>query len=124
MKYCTHCGKEIPDEALFCPVCGTATGVSYNAVKQPVKKEELSILSIIGFVFAFIEGLTGLICSCIAYKSAVKEGNEKTKSFSKAGIAVSAVNLGLTILAVVLLFILIIFEDTYYPDYYPPSYIY
>lgn len=123
MKYCTHCGKEIPDEALFCPVCGTATGVSYSAVQQPVKKEELSILSIVGFVFAFIGGLVGLICSCIAYKAAVKEGNEKTKSFSKAGIAVSAVNVGISILFWTLVIVLV-FIDATYPDYYPPSYIY
>lgn len=26
MKYCTHCGKELLDEAVFCPSCGCAVG--------------------------------------------------------------------------------------------------
>mgnify|MGYP000848705560 CR=1 FL=1 len=25
MKYCSHCGKEINDEAVVCPFCGCAT---------------------------------------------------------------------------------------------------
>ncbi len=26
--YCKHCGKELADEALMCPDCGTPTGVA------------------------------------------------------------------------------------------------
>ena len=31
MKYCTHCGKEIMDEAVICPGCGCAVGSSAQA---------------------------------------------------------------------------------------------
>ena len=26
MKYCTHCGAQLPDDAQFCPGCGKAAG--------------------------------------------------------------------------------------------------
>lgn len=33
MTFCSHCGKQLSDEALFCPNCGTKTpkGVKENA---------------------------------------------------------------------------------------------
>ena len=34
MPYCSHCGRELPEGALFCPNCGAKTpeGVKSNAV--------------------------------------------------------------------------------------------
>ena len=39
MKYCTHCGAQLPDDAQFCPGCGKAAGdgtspVSYTHLKE------------------------------------------------------------------------------------------
>lgn len=43
MKYCTHCGKELLDEAVICPGCGCAT--NYKNTKTVDDKELLNTLS-------------------------------------------------------------------------------
>ncbi len=45
MKYCSHCGTQIPDEALFCPNCGTrvitpAQQPVQQPVQQPAEKQQ------------------------------------------------------------------------------------
>ena len=34
--YCKNCGKEIADNATYCPTCGVSTGVPQHAAQQPV----------------------------------------------------------------------------------------
>lgn len=41
MKYCSHCGKEINDEAVVCPSCGCATE-KFNDKAQ--KQNDLPII--------------------------------------------------------------------------------
>lgn len=104
MKYCSHCGNQLVDEAIICPKCGCPTEMfnnpnrnfSQNTFNAPAA-EPLSALSIVGFIFAFLFPLAGLICSIIAHKIAVTENNLRTKSFSKSGIIVSAVFLALSV---------------------------
>ena len=59
MKYCRNCGKEIPEDVLFCPNCGYATG-DYSEQKQgeniaaPQKSEfrtVTKVFMILGCVF-------------------------------------------------------------------------
>ena len=105
MKYCTHCGNELDDEAVICVKCGCPTEKYNMPVQnaQPAQKRVYSPLAIVGFVFALCGLLTpmfalvGLICSIIAYKSAVADENAKGKTFTKAGIIVAAILLGLGI---------------------------
>ena len=49
--YCKNCGTQIPDNALFCPACGTRTGVSIQntpaetpvpAAEAPAPAEEIT----------------------------------------------------------------------------------
>ena len=120
MKYCSNCGKELPDEAVFCPACGKSAddGVSAdfgfdsnsgngtnktnasvpNNVNPPVA-DSYSTLSILGFVFSFISALVGLILSILALNDAKKTGSEKSKTFAKAGIIISSVCMGISVLA-------------------------
>lgn len=110
MKYCTHCGNQLLDEAVICPKCGFPTenaatapvpvtamsiapSASVTPPPAPVKPKKLtySPLSIVGFVFAFIVPLVGLICSILAYKNAGYDENKRCKSFSKAGIIIAVV---------------------------------
>ena len=59
MKYCTHCGAEMLDEAVLCVKCGCAVDDKYVVVKQ--KKEEKkprskpTVLEIIAFVLMIVE---------------------------------------------------------------------
>lgn len=47
MKYCTMCGKQLMDEAIFCPGCGCA---SESCNKRTVTKDEVSVgLCILAF---------------------------------------------------------------------------
>ena len=64
-------------------------------VYPPQVQTPLSTLSILGFVFAFVMSLVGLILSIVAYSNAKREGDLHSKNFSQIGIILSAVFLGL-----------------------------
>ena len=66
-------------------------------VYPPQVQTPLSTLSILGFVFAFVMSLVGLILSIVAYNSAKQEGDLRSKNFSQIGIILSAVFLGLSV---------------------------
>lgn len=82
MKYCSNCGKEVDDKAVICPNCGCRID-DFSA------RTSLSTLSIIGFIFAFLFPLVGLIISIIAHSNAKKEFDERSRRFSKAGIIIA-----------------------------------
>ena len=65
MKFCTHCGKELLDEAVICPNCGC--GVNYAKTTSGQQKdivaqlsEKVKINAIIWFVIAGIQIFLGL----------------------------------------------------------------
>lgn len=99
MKFCTHCGSQLDDNAVFCPHCGCPTELYGSGNNGAPKPRVYSPLSIVGFVFAFLIPLVGLICSVLAFKNAQADGNERCKTFAKAGIIISAVFLGIEIIA-------------------------
>lgn len=37
MKYCIHCGKQLPEEAAFCERCGKPVGAGNAPAQQPVQ---------------------------------------------------------------------------------------
>lgn len=102
MKYCSHCGNQLADEAVICPQCGCAANAGFQPNPNGAQTSQLSPLAIVGFVFAFIGPLVGLICSIIANKNAVQENDERSRSFSKAGIIISAVLLGIEVLSILI----------------------
>lgn len=58
MKYCTHCGGELADEAVLCPNCGSAV----PQAQTPERNDKRSVgLNIIGFLFPLI-GLILFLC--------------------------------------------------------------
>ncbi len=73
----------------------------YGYTAQP-PQSSLSVLSILGFVFAFVASLVGLILSIIAFNNAKREGDLRSQNFSRAGIIVSSVMLGVYVLIVIL----------------------
>jgi len=104
MKYCTYCGNEIAEDAVVCLKCGCAASAVQTGSSK-AKRDSLSTLSLVGFVFSFLFPLVGMICSVIAYKNAQNEGDERSLGFAKAGIIICTV---VFLLAFFACFILII----------------
>ena len=53
MKYCTHCGKEVLDEAVVCPSCGCKVGSTTTSNKM-VEEEDKKILTLLVKIFMII----------------------------------------------------------------------
>lgn len=96
--FCKNCGKEVSDQAYVCPYCG----VRLHSENGDAKKsgEEWSVITIVGFVLAFLFSIAGLVCSIIGYKECVNE-NKKGKGLATAGIAISAVFLAITVISII-----------------------
>ncbi len=99
--FCKFCGQEIADNAIICVHCGRPTDQYATANKseqktQPVANKQNTI-AIVGFVLSFIVALAGLICSIIGYKKAKNEGLDNG-SLALAGIIISAVSMGLSLI--------------------------
>ena len=70
-KFCPFCGEKLVDEAKFCRSCGKNienygnTGQSPNTTQFEVPKveKEHTLLIVLGYVFAFLIPLIGLIIS-------------------------------------------------------------
>lgn len=97
MKYCKSCGKELADDAVLCTGCGCATDEFYAQQPTAKKSGEMSTMALLGFIFSFLNCIVGLILSCLAHKTAVAEKDEKSRVFSKAGIIISSVSMGLAV---------------------------
>ena len=106
MKYCAHCGAELLDEAVVCIKCGYAVEDITN-VGTSAPSDNWNGLAIAGFVVSFFSALVGLILSIIAYKKVTASG-EKGKELATAGIIISAVELGLGVLILVIYFLIIL----------------
>jgi hypothetical protein len=65
MKYCTHCGNEIVDEAVVCTKCGCAVG-------QIIQSSSGVGSKFIGGLVTLILGIVGLIFSLVTISSDMK----------------------------------------------------
>ena len=52
MKYCTKCGKELLDEAVFCPYCGCQVGYVNNT--PPVADGPDTAIAVLSFFFPLV----------------------------------------------------------------------
>lgn len=83
MKYCSKCGKELFDEAIFCPGCGCGCE---KKVKEP--KPETSKLATRALTAAFTIPILGLILGIIG---ASKYRNPSYKKRCIAAIVISII---------------------------------
>ena len=113
--FCKNCGKEVSDNAVICPNCGVATDNYMKTNAQPAQKNTMAI---VGFILSFFVTIAGLIISIIAYKNAKKpEYNGDGKSFALAGIIISAVSMGLS-LVIGIIYSVILFNFIYMAPWY------
>ena len=95
--YCKNCGKEVNDNAVICPNCGVGTDNYNKSVNVP---EQKNTLALVGFILSFFVNVAGLVISIIAYKNAKKpEYNGDGKNFALAGIIISAVSMGISLIS-------------------------
>lgn len=102
MKYCSHCGAELVDDAVVCPKCGCAVDGTQSPVQNTKTNQSVSTLSIVGLVFAFLWPLIGLIISIIAKNNAKSIDDTKSYSYAKTGMIISIVLLVLSVVLGVL----------------------
>ena len=89
--FCKNCGKEIDDRAVVCPNCGVQVGTVAPA------ENKTNVLAIVGFIFAFIMPIVGLICSIIGRNKAPECGGNG-RGLATAGIVISVVWMVLVII--------------------------
>jgi uncharacterized membrane protein YvbJ len=115
MKYCSHCGHELVDDAVVCTNCGCAVYNQQNIRpnNRPIEQgnQPIDIMSIIGFVLAFIVAIAGLVVSIIAYNRVKFTDDYTSKSFAKAGIIISIVEIAIAVILVVayVVFLLVLY---------------
>ena len=99
MKYCTHCGAELLDEAVVCTKCGCWTNNSM--VTAAAKKASSNICAIVGFILSIVSiiifvnilgmlALAGMIVSIVGLCQLSKNNEQNGKGFAIAGVAVGA----------------------------------
>ena len=97
MKYCTHCGAELLDDAVLCPKCGC--WVKTPTSTQP--KARKNICALVGFILSMASillhgnflgmlGLAGMIVSIVGLAQTVKHSEQQGKGFAIAGVVVGA----------------------------------
>jgi len=89
MKFCSHCGKEIMDEAVICPGCGCAVAGNQISQNEPqTEVYESKSTANCALLFAFFLPLLGIIFGIIG---ACKYKDSSLKSKSIISIVVSIV---------------------------------
>lgn len=116
MKYCSHCGNELFDQAVVCPKCGnqvrefnysTNSRQQTNTTTQPTVKKT-NTMCLAGFILSFIIPIVGLILSCIGKSQVAQSPEQDGETLAKAGIIISAVRLGLDALGSITSVILVL----------------
>ena len=112
--FCSTCGQEIDDDAVFCKYCGALTadkGVSSEYYAPPFETNTSSGggwtngCAIAGFVLAFFLPLIGFIVSIAGIVKAKKHG-KSGKGLAVAGLVISLLNMLVFFAAIAFLFII------------------
>lgn len=94
MRFCTTCGKEIPEGSTFCPSCGAAVGAPNPVPRSPAATDAPNTgMAVLGF-FIPIVGLILWICM-------KDETPLKAKSAGKGALIGFIVGLILVVLGVI-----------------------
>ena len=117
--FCKNCGAQLDEGAQFCKKCGTRTtnepavgGYSQPNVQQ--HKEETNVCAILGFIFAFLMPVVGLVLSIVG------RGKQQYRSLATAGMVISI----LSIVTYIIVVIVVIAAAASVASSIPPSYYY
>ena len=95
MKYCTHCGKELLDEAVICPGCGCAVSKAYqtpaandNLVSTLADRVKINgiiwiVVGVLQILFALFVNSFVLIVGILNLISAIQDMSYSTKVKSR-----------------------------------------
>jgi len=111
--YCKKCGTEIESGATFCPICGAKVEGSNQTHQDDVPSytlindapESLESLTLLAFIFAFVQPLIGLILAIVANGH---NYGPRNKSFSKAALIISISFMAFSVLVVILLIVIML----------------
>ncbi len=88
MKYCSHCGNELLDEAVICPKCGCMVEYNPRVEKQETQKNSglkiaAKVFMIISTVFLgfYIIPLAWCLPMTISYSRKVENGESVSLAF-------------------------------------------
>ena len=95
--FCKNCGKELADSAFMCPNCGTPTQVT-SKENSNAKSVDMNTFAIVGFIISFLSSSIGLVLSIFGLLHAKKYFGGKGKGFAIAGIVISCVLIGLSLI--------------------------
>lgn len=95
--YCTHCGKEINDDAEMCVHCGRSTDRQKTPKSYEIEEPKIAI----GIILAFCLGLIGLAIGLLLYPSNTLRRATFIKGWTVAIIICLFVALSLSIVAMV-----------------------
>ena len=110
MKYCSHCGEELLDEAVICTKCGCWT--NDNGKVTEIAKPKLNKLALTGFILSLVStvlsilflsidsdsillfsgmpvAIAGFVCSLVGLVK-LKRSNQSGKGIAIAGMVVGA----------------------------------
>lgn len=99
MKYCTHCGAELIDEAVLCTKCGCWT--DNPMMTTALKKARINVCALVGFILSMVSifffinilgllALAGMIVSIVGLAQTVKNSEQRGKGLAIAGTVVGA----------------------------------
>ena len=69
--YCSKCGKEVNETAVYCPRCGTMQGTGNTTVQGRIKKSDFSdyIVGYVGSVILLVFGIVAEVYSLVTYSN-------------------------------------------------------
>ncbi len=102
MKYCSHCGKEIMDEAIICVNCGCSVANNTTQI-DPNDKPSTGFL-VLGLFFPLI----GLILYLV-YNS---KSPKKAKSAGKGALIGFIVSVALSVISYIIIIFSLVFSST------------
>lgn len=85
MKYCPKCGRQLPDDAVFCSRCGySVEGIASSEKEESTLSKIAKVFMVIGCVlsgFGFLIPLCWTIPMTVSYFNHVNEGRPVSVGF-------------------------------------------